>query len=388
VSGAILPLRWDVFCKVVDNYGDIGVCWRLARQLAREHGLNVRLWVDDLLTFARLESSLDAGLDVQFLGTVEVRRWPAAFVSPAGPLAGVIIEAFACGLPESLQQQMAEQACAPVWINLEYLSAERWVDDCHGLGSPQPGLPLTRHFFFPGFRPASGGVLVESGLLARRDAFRADQNACATFWQQLGLPAPGPGELRVSMFAYPGAPLTELLQAWAGGTVPVTVLLPEGLLPAETAAFEPAGRGALRIQRFPFLPHADYDRLLWACDVNFVRGEDSFVRGIWAGRPLVWQIYPQDEAAHFAKLDAFLDLYQSGLERAAAQAQRRLWDAWNSRVDAPGVAEACSELLAHWPVLAQQAGQRALEWGENVDLASKLIGFVGRLASPSGAPGP
>ena len=47
-------LSWDIFCTVVDNYGDIGVCWRLARQLAAEHGFAVRLWVDDLASFARL----------------------------------------------------------------------------------------------------------------------------------------------------------------------------------------------------------------------------------------------------------------------------------------------------------------------------------------------
>ncbi|HET9045379.1 MAG TPA: elongation factor P maturation arginine rhamnosyltransferase EarP, partial [Casimicrobiaceae bacterium] len=40
--------RWDVFCKVVDNFGDAGVCWRLARQLVAEHDLAVTLWIDVL----------------------------------------------------------------------------------------------------------------------------------------------------------------------------------------------------------------------------------------------------------------------------------------------------------------------------------------------------
>ena len=51
--------QWDVFCAVVDNYGDIGVCWRLSRQLAAEHGIAVRLWVDDLKPFARLCPAVD-----------------------------------------------------------------------------------------------------------------------------------------------------------------------------------------------------------------------------------------------------------------------------------------------------------------------------------------
>ena len=28
-------MHWDMFCRVIDNYGDIGVCWRLAADLAR-----------------------------------------------------------------------------------------------------------------------------------------------------------------------------------------------------------------------------------------------------------------------------------------------------------------------------------------------------------------
>ncbi|WP_187492385.1 elongation factor P maturation arginine rhamnosyltransferase EarP, partial [Pantoea agglomerans] len=26
-----MKVTWDIFCTVVDNYGDIGVTWRLAR---------------------------------------------------------------------------------------------------------------------------------------------------------------------------------------------------------------------------------------------------------------------------------------------------------------------------------------------------------------------
>ena len=28
-----MRVTWDIFCSVVDNFGDIGVTWRLARQL-------------------------------------------------------------------------------------------------------------------------------------------------------------------------------------------------------------------------------------------------------------------------------------------------------------------------------------------------------------------
>ncbi|MEO7887531.1 MAG: elongation factor P maturation arginine rhamnosyltransferase EarP, partial [Polaromonas sp.] len=44
-------LQWDIFCKVIDNFGDIGVCWRLAADLA-SRGHKVRLWVDDASALA------------------------------------------------------------------------------------------------------------------------------------------------------------------------------------------------------------------------------------------------------------------------------------------------------------------------------------------------
>ncbi|NWD52933.1 elongation factor P maturation arginine rhamnosyltransferase EarP, partial [Pseudomonas gingeri] len=70
-----MPANWDIFCTVVDNYGDIGVTWRLARQLVAEHGLAVRLWVDDLRAFERLCPELDIECEQQIQEGVEVRRW-------------------------------------------------------------------------------------------------------------------------------------------------------------------------------------------------------------------------------------------------------------------------------------------------------------------------
>ena len=75
----------DIFCSVIDNYGDIGVCWRLARQLAHEHGLSVRLWTDDLASFARFCPEADAEAEIQRCKGVEVQLWSKSFpdVQPA-----------------------------------------------------------------------------------------------------------------------------------------------------------------------------------------------------------------------------------------------------------------------------------------------------------------
>ena len=374
------PNTCDIFCNVVDNYGDIGVTWRLARQLANEHGLAVRLWVDDLLSYAKLCPQADATLNTQKQMGVEVCRWQQDF--PLTPPADIVIAAFACKLPESYIEAMATATSHSVWINLEYLSAEDWVQGCHGLPSPHPRLPLTKYFFFPGFTKLTGGLLIERDLLARRDAYWADSVAQSNFWRGLGMEIPEADILKVSLFAYENAALHGLFDVWVQGAQKVLCLVPEGrILPQVMAYFEGESgyvRGSLEVRVLPFVAQQDYDPLLWSCDINFVRGEDSCVRAQWAGKPFIWQIYPQHDAVHWEKLQAFLVMYLVGLDNSAVQAMQALWKAWNDEVDAgaawPSFVESQATLEAH-----------AQDWAGLLaknDLALNLLDFcqkVGRM---------
>jgi uncharacterized repeat protein (TIGR03837 family) len=365
---------WDIFCTVVDNYGDIGVCWRLARQLAAEHGLRVRLWVDDLASFARICPEIVPGRDSQHGHGVEVRWWHEPF--PAVSPADVVIEAFACNPPASYVAAMAARQPKPVWINLEYLSAENWVQGCHALPSPHPSLPLVKHFFFPGFVAGTGGLLAEEGLAQARDRFQRTSAEQADFWEALGVPAPREGELQVSLFCYPHDGVAAMLRAWAAAPAPVRCFVPEGIATAALSAFFGAAhlapgailrKAGLEVRIFPFLDQDSYDRLLWACDLNFVRGEDSFVRAQWAARPLLWQIYPQKEGAHWPKLEAFLGLYCTGLPQETAAALTRLWRAWN-KGDGAEVEAAWMGYWEHSPGLRVHARR----WGEQLAKTGNL----------------
>ena len=130
-SGACRRRCWDIFCSVVDNFGDIGVCWRLARRLAAGLGQDVRLWVDDLGSFKRLRPAINVDSAVQNIDGIEVRHWSPQF--PVVRPAQMVIEGFGVRLPDQYIEAMAAMHPAPVWINLEYLSAEAWVDEhgCH-----------------------------------------------------------------------------------------------------------------------------------------------------------------------------------------------------------------------------------------------------------------
>ena len=335
-------MLWDVFCRVIDNHGDLGVCWRLAAELG-SRGEAVRLWVDDASALAWMAPDGAPG--------VEVRHWAEPFDAPEP--GNVVIEAFACDPPAGFVSRMAACATPPVWINLEYLSAEAYVERSHGLPSPLqhgPGRGLVKWFFFPGFAPATGGLL-------RGPLPEADRGWLASAGVQ-----PRAGERLVSVFAYADAPVADFCARLADR--PTLLLLAAGA--SQARAIEALRRQAhpnLRHVVLPWLTQPGYDRLLAACDLNVARGEDSIVRAMWAGAPFVWHIYRQDDGAHERKLDALLD-------RMDADADvRSLWRAFNR--------------LGPWPDrLPGDAPWRARcrQWRDSLlaqsDLTSRLLAFV------------
>jgi uncharacterized repeat protein (TIGR03837 family) len=336
--------RWDIFCRVIDNFGDAGVCWRLAADLAAR-GCAVRLVIDDAAPLDFMAPQGARG--------VEVCGWPG----PEEP-GDVVIEAFGCDPPERFVAAMAAQQPSPVWLNLEYLSAEDYVERSHGLPSPQRN-GLTKWFFFPGFTGRTGGLLREPGLAARRAAFDRDAWLAAQ-----GAPRRH-GERVVVLFCYLNPAIAALLQALAHE--PTLLLLTPGPAQQQVQAAPPG----VRLHRLPWLSQTDFDHLLWAGDLNFVRGEDSLVRALWAGAPFVWQIYPQQDLAHHAKLEALLRRMDAGPEVAA------LWRAWNG-ID--GGMVSALPALAPWRQSLQAWRQGVLA---QPDLASQLLAFAhDRAANP------
>ncbi|MBJ9975708.1 elongation factor P maturation arginine rhamnosyltransferase EarP [Pseudomonas sp. S75] len=367
---------WDIFCTVVDNYGDIGVTWRLARQLHAEHALPVRLWIDDLHAFARLCPAADPEADQQWQQGVDIRRWSAQW-PPVTP-AEVVIGAFGCRLPPDYLQALTQRPTPALWLNLEYLSAEDWVQGCHGLPSPQPN-GLRTVFFFPGFTHGTGGLLREQGLIQRCTAWQGDGDARQAFLARLGVHA-DPAARLISLFAYENDQLGAWLQALVEGSPPTHVLVPEGRILGDLNAWlgdtltvgDVRTVGALTLQVLPFVSQDDYDSLLWCCDFNAVRGEDSFVRAQWAGRPLLWHIYVQEENAHWEKLEAFLRTYRHGLSDPAAQALTDTWRAWNMDRD---MAQAWRAMQPHWGELQAHALEWRARQAAQPDLATALVQF-------------
>ncbi len=358
-SSPTAALSWDVFCRVIDNHGDVGVCWRLSADLATR-GHRVRLWIDDATALAWMAPQGSPG--------VQVLPWrdPQDDEMPGD----VVVEAFGCDPPAAFVARMAAGAPPPVWINLEYLSAEPYVERSHGLRSPQmsgPGRGLDKWFFYPGFTAATGGLLREAGV-APPAVVPVDAR-----------------ELHVTLFSYdpPGLPaLRDALEALPhGARVDVT---PGWSARSVTSRLGDPKPGRVHWRRLDLVPQPDFDAQLRASDLNLVRGEDSLVRALWAARPFVWQLYPQDDGAHADKLEAFLALYLTGADPTLADALALLWRSWNGRADDAVAARAWQDLLPErplWDPWQAWARQRSMDWAARPDLVTRLLDFVGQRRS-------
>ncbi|MCL1065602.1 elongation factor P maturation arginine rhamnosyltransferase EarP [Shewanella olleyana] len=397
--------HWDIFCVVVDNYGDIGVTWRLAKQLAAEYQIEINLWVDDLNSFSHILPELDKTLSQQQFFGVNIFKWNKPLDIPYRP-GSVLIEAFACELPSQVlstidelhqesktnfEQSINTASKPPVWLNLEYLSAEDWVDGCHGLPSMQAS-GINKHFYFPGFTSKSGGLICESDLFNQRDKWQSSPSNKLALFKKLGLIGIEANDIVISVFSYETLALTALCNYWANIEVQnnseqtaIHALIPLGksLASIESLISTPLNKikagqqftvGNLTIHILPMTAQTQFDRLLWSCDFNIVRGEDSFLRAQWAAKPFIWHIYPQEDDYHLVKLQAFVNIYCLNLEDDAANAWSKTNFAFNQQES--NVVEHWQQLICAQSALQQHAKHWPIDAKKDADLASRLVEFV------------
>lgn len=385
----------DIFCKIVDNFGDIGVCWRLSQQLANEHQRRVRLFIDNFYIASKIIPQFDSARKNQTINNVSIAAWPTEKgTMPDAKLPDIVIENFSCGLPESYTQQMLAQqksSHAVRWINLEYLSAEKWVEDCHALPSVHPTLGIKKTFFYPGFTEKTGGLLREKSLIEARDTFLASPTQQQQFWQQFislsKMRGPVlqnfPEAIKISLFGYPEANIGQLIRQLISTEKTIHIFLPfNSEITALNALIEKyhlkTGEAKalhrVRLHLLPFLSQPQYDQLLWACDLNFVRGEDSWIRAIWAGKPFIWQPYIQSENTHITKLSAFLSVYLAQADSETKSLIETTHLVWSNAQPIPHEKFwlDIKNCLANWQAYAYQKSNL---FAQQKDLSQALIDF-------------
>ena len=362
------PLNWCIFCRVVDNYGDAGVCTRLARELALR-GHSVELWIDqpEILTWMAPEIAPNIKVIPWYLEHLETN--PGLKHNSMD----VIIEAFGCEIPSHLKEMIAEQVVKgkqlTQWINLEYLSGEAYAERNHGLMSPLlsgPGAGAHKWFFYPGFTSHTGGLLLEKSIRQR-----IKLNAKIKSDDQL---------LRIGLFCYPDAPLEQLLREIGGeerkfNPKPV-ICIPKGeaqdlmkQLVSNTNNNGGANLADTKLSFLDALTQDQFDDMLWRNDLNFVRGEDSLIRAIWVGKPWIWQIYKQSDNAHFTKLNALLDLLECPLF------VKEIHWGWNKYENYTFILPSQFD-IEKWSIWRQWCIKIRSNLLEQADLVTQLMNFV------------
>ena len=335
----------DLFCRVIDNFGDAGIAWRLGLSLSRECGWNVRLIIDDVATLAAFVPQVDARRDEQTVDSIGIVRWNEDFERTIGESADIVIEAFSCYLPNAYEEAIARanETRSVRVVALDYLTAESYAEESHGLLSPHPRFGYPKTFVFPGFTPKTGGIIYEADLRERIQADRSRRQAILT---DVGADPSHPFTL--FFFTYPTTPVETFVRSLAADPRPIQVVLAPG---EASDTFERTYRELgspehVRLVRAPMVPQSSFDGLLQSVDCALVRGEDSVMRAQLVGTPLLWTLYPQTEETHVVKLRAFARLYREYLPETAREPWMAMelglnrgdlsetaWTDWRNRFD-------------------------------------------------------
>lgn len=300
-----------IFCRVIDNFGDAGVTWRLAKRL-RDLGFPTTLVIDSLETLGKLVPALDPQKPLSTVNAIRIVDWDfyeealTKQSEPAllAPLPDLVLETFGCRLPEVVEKAMCDDL-KRLYMNLDYLSAEEWVEGSHNIWGLHPSLPIKKLWFFPGFTDKTGGLLIEDDLEERRQAF--DKEA---FLTELGAKK---DRKTIYFFAYPVNAISQLAAGFREAGEDFNLILAPGAASDKLEA-ELKDAANVHLIHAPFVAQEDFDRFMWAADAVIIRGEDSFVRAQLAGTPLLWAIYPTEDKAHEIKLDAWLARFENFYE--------------------------------------------------------------------------
>ena len=306
----------DIFCEIIDNYGDIGVVYRVAKELQKsfENRVKIRVFLNRIDEFMKINPNVkDTGFQ-EIDGIVYVTFQYLKENIDKFKTSDVIIEAFGCNIPEEYMEKAYEGST--LMINLEYLSAEDWIEDFHLQSSPLGKGKLKKYFFMPGFTEKSGGVIADSNYINRMEKVNSNRKEYEK--KYLSMIENVDSKLVGTVFSYEKnfEPLFRDLKEIDRDFVLLALgektqnSIKEFLKKNSVEVFGNCIKyGKIEVVFYDFLNQEEYEELINTVDFNFVRGEDSFIRAVLTGKPYLWHIYCQDEFVHMDKLEGFLDKF-------------------------------------------------------------------------------
>lgn len=320
-------MKITVLCKVVDNFGDIGVVYRLCRALTNiDPQIQIRLVVSDLVSFSKLAEKVDPKKSVQEFHGWKVFDWNNDAVCREefeNDIPQIILECFQCGRPDWLEDilfapDFEKKGITVQIVNIEYLTAESWADDFHLLKSGTRSSCVKKINFMPGFTEKTAGLIQDNAFMSYlkdsgqrmitlkqyvKDHFKHYLYYSIVKNELMN------SSYKILVFSYPKNFdfFYEAVDEFAANKH-VEVYVANG---AGYKSFR-ENKGYYRKKNFnvtilPYLNQQEWDAFLCNMDFLMIRGEDSFSRAVLSGIPFIWNIYPQDEEYHLVKLKAFLD---------------------------------------------------------------------------------
>lgn len=306
----------DIFCEIIDNYGDIGVVYRVAKEFKKNYpNLKLRVFLNRLEEFKKINSKV-SDTPFQEIDGIEYLTFNYIDENIKNFSASqVIIEAFGCKIPEKYMDIAYEQS--ELLINLEYLSAEDWIEDFHLQSSPLGKGKLKKIFFMPGFTEKSGGIIADSNYLERIEKVLSNKEFYAN--KYLSDIENRENKIIGTLFSYEKNFENLFRDLKILDKEVVILALGEKTQESLRNFFKKNSieyfrnsikYGKIEIRFLEFLNQEEYEELINIVNFNFVRGEDSFIRAVLTGKPYMWHIYCQEDYAHMDKIEGFLDKYR------------------------------------------------------------------------------
>ncbi len=306
-----------ILCKVIDNFGDIGVVYRLARSLSElDSSLKLNLVVSDLSTFSKMAGEINPSLSFQQFRGWNILDWNDSatckkYFKEHIPLN--ILECFQCGRPDWLDEilfseEFSKSGLISRIVNIEYLTAESWADDFHLKRGATSSANVKKAFYMPGFTSKTGGLILDKSFIQARDDSNYRKKLLDSIYSHVNF---NDKDFNILLFSYPKDFcffFNTLNRYSAKKTEKIHVFVAPG---AGKESFEKTAAQysdcGFSINYLPYMNQEKWDAFLCSMDFLFIRGEDSFARAVLSGKPFLWNIYQQDEEYHLVKLKAFLD---------------------------------------------------------------------------------
>ena len=392
-----------ILCRVVDNYGDIGFVYRLARELSSLSSIEktqLRLIVSDLKSFnaMALPPGISTSLAVQNYNGWKVIDWNACAEGKCEfteQPPKIILECFQCGRPEWLDEILfsAQTTQTVQIVNVEYLTAEDWADDFHLLKSGTRSALVKKINFMPGFTKKTGGLVLDKNFVSCVHSKTAALECLKKYASKKTVALIEDTNLfRVIAFSYERNFENEaraLSEFAKNSGRKVQVLLAPGL---GNAPFKKAAAAFKNISVYDleYLPQLAWDALLTLADFSFIRGEDSFSRACLSGIPFVWHAYPQEEEFQLVKADAVLKRMEPFFSAGNMSLVKNVWLSYNRKPSVKMCDEACKvynectdagyipllRILENYGGIKKSFGMFAQSLFANGNLAKNLLAFL------------